>query len=603
MKDKKNIISVCLLLLVVTVLGVSYAWFNAKIENLNSKVSTVTTGSLKIKYVDGEEISLSNMIPGNYVTKEFSVSNVGDEAVSFNLELETIENTVLKNELVISASCTRLNGETIEGTCNNINEKSISSSFLSRNITIEPNITYKYEIKLLFKNTNRNQNYNMSAKYNGKINVREYNITDGIYCRYDGKLTKGAEYINGQYTYRYKQAYLPDYNSQTESYIWTDMEEDGWGVTLSDKESTDPVTSELCTYINDKPISVMSFMFSDSKASSIDLSKIDTSNVIDMSGMFYNSSFESLDLSGFETSNVTDMMGMFYNSKATTFDVSSFDTSKVIDMSRMFSRIQTTSLDLSGFDTSNVTNMSYMFYYTQVPVLDVSNFDTGNVTNMDNMFNGSLPTTLDLSNFNTENVTSMVSMFGYSQVTTIKGLEKFNTGKVTNMYGMFIGSKVTSLNLTNFDTSKVTNMTSMFRNSKITSLNLSSFNTSNVIYMNYMFDNTNLDNLNLSGFNTSKVTSMAYMFSNSKFSTLDLSSFDTSMVTNMSNMFYNCTNLKTIYVSSKFVTNKVRSGTNMFTSDSNLVGGAGTIYDANNIDVIYARIDGGTSSPGYFTSK
>ena len=35
----------------------------------------------------------------------------------------------------------------------------------------------------------------------------------------------------------------------------------------------------------------------------------------------------------------------------------------------------------------------------------------------------------------------------------------------------------------------------------------------------------------------------------------------------------------------------------------NLSGGAGTTYNSSYIDKTYARIDGGTSSPGYFTSK
>ena len=41
----------------------------------------------------------------------------------------------------------------------------------------------------------------------------------------------------------------------------------------------------------------------------------------------------------------------------------------------------------------------------------------------------------------------------------------------------------------------------------------------------------------------------------------------------------------------------------MFYNSTNLVGGAGTRYDANHVDKTYARIDGGTSNPGYFTSK
>ena len=71
----------------------------------------------------------------------------------------------------------------------------------------------------------------------------------------------------------------------------------------------------------------------------------------------------------------------------------------------------------------------------------------------------------------------------------------------------------------------------------------------------------------------------------------------------MSNMFYKATNLKTIYVSNKFNTDKVTSSTDMFSSCTNLVGGAGTKYNSSYVDKTYARIDGGTSNPGYFTAK
>ena len=39
----------------------------------------------------------------------------------------------------------------------------------------------------------------------------------------------------------------------------------------------------------------------------------------------------------------------------------------------------------------------------------------------------------------------------------------------------------------------------------------------------------------------------------------------------------------------------------MFQNCYSLVGGAGTTYDANHIDVTYAHIDGGPSNPGYLT--
>ena len=41
----------------------------------------------------------------------------------------------------------------------------------------------------------------------------------------------------------------------------------------------------------------------------------------------------------------------------------------------------------------------------------------------------------------------------------------------------------------------------------------------------------------------------------------------------------------------------------MFKNSSKLVGESGTKYNSSNVNKTYARIDGGTSSPGYFTSK
>ena len=71
----------------------------------------------------------------------------------------------------------------------------------------------------------------------------------------------------------------------------------------------------------------------------------------------------------------------------------------------------------------------------------------------------------------------------------------------------------------------------------------------------------------------------------------------------MTRMFNSSTNLKTIYVSDKFNTNKVTSSYYMFYNCTKLVGGAGTKYNSSYVEKTYARIDGGTSNPGYFTLK
>ena len=378
-----------------------------------------------------------------------------------------------------------------------------------------------------------------------EITLVETPSTNTYFCTTTNTLTQGLKYVNGQYTYAYKQE-----GKNSSSLSWRNITTDGWGVQLTDRTSTDAVTSSLCTYINNKPISSMSNMFVYSQATSIDLSN-------------------------FNTSKVTNMSAMFYKSQATTLDLSSFDTSNVTLMDFMFAYSQATTLDVSKLNTSIVKNMSYMFIDSQATTLDLSNFDTSNVTNMYSMFEGSQATTLDVSNF--------------------------DTSKVTDMGWMFKGNKSTTVDVSKFDTSNVTNMSNMFSNSQATTLDVSNFNTSKVTNMSYMFWNSKSTMLDVSNFNTSNVTNMSYMFSGSKATTLDLNNFDTSKVTNMSYMFSSSTNLKTIYVSNKFNTDKVTSSTYMFYGCTKLIGGAGTKYNSSHIDKTYARIDGGTSNPGYFT--
>ena len=434
-------------------------------------------------------------------------------------------------------------------TYNKPNDSITSSNSNTIKLLITNNSASSQNIALTMKGgyiTNTIQDIITPSTYS-EITLVETPSTNTYFCTTTDTLTQGLKYVNGQYTYAYKQEGY--YASSGLS--WSNMANNGWGVQLTDKASTDAVTSSLCTYINNKPVVSMAYMFSGTKATTLDVSNFYTSKVTNMHFMFLDSQATTLDVSNFDTSKVTDMFGMFSGTKATTIDVSNFDTSKVTSMRQMFNKSQAITIDLSNFDTSNVTDMQFMFSNSQATILDLSSFDTSSVTDMSSMFFYSKATTLDLSNFDTSNVTNMVAMFDHS---------------------------------------------------KATALDLSSFNTSNVINMSNMFWYSQATKINgLNKFNTSNVTKMNSMFSNSKATTLDLSNFNTSKVTDMSNMFSSSTNLKTIYASDKFVTTKVTSSTNIFTGCTNLVGGAGTKYNSSHVDKTYARIDGGTSRPGYFT--
>ena len=611
---KKYMIFIAILTGISIVLGMSYSNFIVASEN--HKVAEMYIGTLKYSMTIDGTTKNTLSVPSGETIVGITITNENPIDTYYKLIYQNNSNVTIKyyestkdtNDNVTNYSSP--NSKITSKNTNTIKLKITNSSTSSQNITFK--IVGGFATNTLDDVT----------VLTGYTIIGKDTSTNTYFCTTTDTLTQGLQYVNGQYTYAYKQ----EGKSASSGLAWNNISNNGWGVQLTDKTSTDTVTSKVCTYINNKAITSMSYMFYKSQATTLDVSNFDTSKVTNMSYMFYNSKATTLDVSNFNTSNVTYMNSMFFGSKATTLDVSNFntsnvttmnsmffgsqattldvsnfDTSKVTNMGYMFYNCKATTLDVSNFDTSKVTNMSYMFYNSKATTLDVSNFNTSNVTNMSSMFRDSQATTLDVSNFDTSNVTNMSSMFDRSQATTLD-VSNFDTSKVTNMSGMFSDSKAKTFDLSNFDTSNVTNMGGMFLGSQATTLDVSNFDTSKVTFMGAMFQGSQATTLDVSNFDTSNVTNMNDMFAYSQATTLDVSNFDTSNVTNMNTMFRSALNLKTIYVNNKFNTDKVTYSTNMFSGCTNLVGGAGTKYNSSYVDKTYARIDGGTSSPGYFTS-
>ncbi len=418
-------------------------------------------------------------------------------------------------------------------------------------------------------------------------------------CTYDGELVNGTYYQNGQYSYYY------------------DATADGWSMSLTDKTSTEPVTTKMCTTINDKPIVSMSNTFSGSKATSIDLSSFDTSNVTNMFGMFsYATNVSELNLITFDTNNVTNMGSMFFNATGLT------------------------ELDLHGFETPNLMYLSAMFYSCSgITELDLSNFDTNNTTGMQDITkNMTSLEKLDLSNWNFSLVN--YENFFYKvlgNVPSLKSLTIDNTKFNKNMSAAFRSlTSLEELNAHNVDTSMVTDMSLLFENNNnLKVIDMSEFDTSNVatlyhafngmgnlekvifngnvlnssspyyfVYMfsgtqvkeidlegatlkgnmSYAFNDMNLEKLNLKDVNTTEVTDMNRMFQNLKnVEELDVTSFDTSNVTNMAYMFAGDVSLKEIDITN-FDTSKVTDMSWMFYNMKLL-----TEIDVSNIDLSSAR--------------
>ena len=170
-----------------------------------------------------------------------------------------------------------------------------------------------------------------------------------------------------------------------------------------------------------------------------------------------------------------------------------------------------------------------------------------------------------------------------------------------------INSKLEILDVSTWDTGNVTSLHGTFYNCySLPGVDVSKWDTSKVTTTWQMFQNCfNVTSLDLTGWNTSRTKNTANMFFNCRSLTeLDLSSFNVKNVTKAVGMFNGCGNLITIYVAADAGWDALatsQAAEVMFASSTKLVGGAGTTYISQ--DGIYAKIDGGTASPGYFTQK
>lgn len=254
------------------------------------------------------------------------------------------------------------------------------------------------------------------------------------------------------------------------------------------------------------------------------------------------------------------------------------NTSEVENMGSMFSKCTSLeTLDLSSFNTEKVTNMLAMFEGSMSlrTIKLPKGFIGSNVTDLNATFRGCASLTeLDLSGSNAEKVKDMGGMFYGCVALSNLNLSGFKTGSLTEMRYLFSSCQsLESLDLSGFNTENVTSMESMFSQcSSLRSLDLSSFNTSKVIDMHLMFFKcTNLESIDLSSFDTENLQRMAHMFSScTKLAMLDLSSFATPNMTSMLSAFQYCKNLKAIYVTSAFTTDKVTEGRTAFAGCVNL---------------------------------
>lgn len=177
-KNKKLFLVAICAFIVCIISTVSYAHFFATSTGV-SRTTFIRTGHMEITYVEGNVIgSTTNMLPGQYVEKSFSVQNTGTVDMYYSINLNNIiNNFAAKDDLV----CELIDGSgttVAEAACPDVNQA------IKRHISLPVGTTQNYTLRVTFDETGVNQDDNKGKSFSAKIGLSEdtkppYTIVSG----------------------------------------------------------------------------------------------------------------------------------------------------------------------------------------------------------------------------------------------------------------------------------------------------------------------------------------------------------------------------------------------------------------------------------------
>ena len=171
MKNKKIIILsiVGVLLLVSIAIASSYAYFTANVSgNKDTNNVVVTNGVMALEYTDGDEINLANAVPGNSVSKTFTVKNTGNVSTNYTIYFSELSNKFVdKTDLVYTLTSSDGGKNVAQTQVPSTNEAMVS------NYAIDAGKTHTYTLTITFLNKDENQNDNQGVSFSTKVTINE----------------------------------------------------------------------------------------------------------------------------------------------------------------------------------------------------------------------------------------------------------------------------------------------------------------------------------------------------------------------------------------------------------------------------------------------
>ena len=179
-KKAKNTIIVSVIALALVLIGVTYAYFSARITGLESASTiSLTAGRMGIVYSEGnEEVTFTNIYPKEeaWATKTFTLTgyNTTDQRMYYEIGLNVITNTFTNGYLTYDLTLVSgSNGTPVASKTGVAINGTGKISFGTGSFLAADGDSHNYELKIYFKDNGLDQNDSQEAVFNAKIYVEE----------------------------------------------------------------------------------------------------------------------------------------------------------------------------------------------------------------------------------------------------------------------------------------------------------------------------------------------------------------------------------------------------------------------------------------------
>ena len=173
MRNEKKYLFYGIGIVLIVLIGVTFAYFTAQIIGDTKEIS-VTTADLKVIFTNGESITGAEIEPGWSITKTFSVENKTKGTYNYNIVIKDLINTTTTYGYLKYKITSTNDGYNMSEYVDVPKSTTATDTILAYSISIPKDVIQEYTIEIVYENDeNVDQSEDMGKTFSGNLFISE----------------------------------------------------------------------------------------------------------------------------------------------------------------------------------------------------------------------------------------------------------------------------------------------------------------------------------------------------------------------------------------------------------------------------------------------